>query len=121
MGYVMGLIRVAAIFAVDIEDVTWPCGDKKFDFLMLKNISRVSEANELNIFLHISNNEILTNFTLISNSAIFICNHDSKSDLFTCENYCKHFNVTKVWQTLKKETCLNGAQFRGENEFILKG
>ena len=32
-------------------------------------------------------------------------------------DYSKHFNVTKVWQTIgKNETSMNGVQFRGENE-----
>lgn len=31
-------------------------------------------------------------------------------------DYSKHFNVTKVWQTLKNETSMNGAQFMGEKE-----
>ena len=30
----------------------------------------------------------------------------------------KHFNVTKVWQTLKNKTSMNGAKFRGENEHL---
>ena len=30
-------------------------------------------------------------------------------------DYSKHFNVTKVWQTLKNETSMNDAQFRREN------
>ena len=36
--------------------------------------------------------------------------------LYSLCEYSKHFNVTKVWQTLKKETYMNGAQFRRENE-----
>ena len=33
-------------------------------------------------------------------------------------DYSKHFNVTKLWQTLKNETCMNGAQFRWEDLFF---
>ena len=32
------------------EDITWPRGDMKFLFDLLKNISRVSADNERNIF-----------------------------------------------------------------------
>ena len=35
--------------------------------------------------------------------------------IFVCD-YSKHFNVTKVWQTIKNETSMKGVQFRGENE-----
>ena len=28
----------------------------------------------------------------------------------------QHFSMTKVWQTIKNDTSMNGAQFRGENE-----
>ena len=36
--------------------------------------------------------------------------------LLSLRDYSKHFNVTKVWQTIKKETSMNGVPFRGENE-----
>ena len=68
-----------------IEDITWPRGDTKFLFGVLKNMSRVSAANEWNIFQHdyyINTNEILNNFT---KGVISICNH-SNSDLFTCDD-----------------------------------
>ena len=35
--------------------------------------------------------------------------------LLSLRDYSKHFNVTKVWQTIKNETSMNCVQFRGEN------
>ena len=36
--------------------------------------------------------------------------------LSSLRDYFKHFNVKKVWQTLKNDTSMNDAQFRRENE-----
>ena len=82
-----------------IEDISWARGDTKFLFV-LKNISRVSAANEWNIFstrkvkfrisliYHINTNEIPNHFSLIvfwCERRDLLCIHSS-GDIFTCED-----------------------------------
>ena len=87
----------------DIEDITWRCGDKKkISLWVLKNISRVSAANELNIFAHKKRNFVSPSSHVMShllykhqwNTKPFysccsrrdlLCNH-SNGDLFTRED-----------------------------------
>ena len=40
--------------------------------------------------------------------------------LQSLRDYSKHFNVTKVWQTLKNETSMNGAHLYSRAEVLPK-